>query len=112
MVVYGNRQSDLGFILTDDVLVEEFFYLFGCPDINVGKIGGLFTAQIAKLALQQIQTQINAFIADIYAFKLIARDELMNLILCFAAKRAAHPVVNSFCHVSSCHPTLIISASR
>jgi hypothetical protein len=64
MIVYGNGKVFFSVFLSDDVLVEIFFYLFWC-----GHFVGAYCrfVQLFSVLLDYVMTQIDAFGADEYS---------------------------------------------
>ena len=80
MVVDGDRQSPLGFVLTDYVLVEEVVDL-----LRAGKVFDVKRRWNCEFFVDDLVTKIDAFVTDVDAG---AGDQLLDLPLRLAAETA------------------------
>jgi hypothetical protein len=78
VVVDGNSELLLRFVLADDVLIEESFDLRG-----LGKVYVLWRRFVVLILVDDVLTYCDALIADKYSR---ARDQFANVILAFVAE--------------------------
>ena len=92
MVVHGDTHRLLRLILTDHVVAEEFVDLFG-----LGQFVELQVTCLVELFLDDLVTEVDAFVADVDAGSC---DELLDLLLTLSAERALQqiPAVADACH--------------
>ena len=81
MIMDGHRQNFLRSFLADHVLIEDPFDL--CRLGDIGRSAEVLVA--VDLFGDDIVAQIDAFIADVYAW---ARNKLFDLLLALSAERA------------------------
>src|SRR5690606_31875180 len=88
MVVHSDRDDFLGFVLTNNVLIQEFFDLPGLHELEVWREACLrFTL---LLLLKDLARLCDAFVTNMGMY---ARDHQIHILLTSAAKRARY-----FCH--------------
>ena len=95
VIINGDRQHDLGLLLPDDIVIEQFFDGRRAhalmPDVRL-----LFTPlpagarRLRTLAVQQVIAEHHAFVADVYAR---TNEHPLHFIFGFSAKRTAKRLV-------------------
>jgi hypothetical protein len=93
VVVNRHRERLLRNILTDDVRVQEVVDL-----ARLGQLGEADVGALVQLLLDDLVTEIDALVTDIYAG---SGDELLHLLLALSAERALQQVaaIPYACHL-------------
>src|SRR5690606_31431978 len=97
VVVDGHRESALGGLLADDVLLEEGEDLLRLREVELAR--RLF-ARLGETLLDDLVAQLDALVADVDAR---TRDELLHLLLALATEGALQQVgaLTDACHCRS-----------
>jgi hypothetical protein len=81
MLINGNGQTLLRFVLPDDIFIEKIFYILRFRKIRANS--GSFRAFVV---VNDLITDVDAFITDVNAG---TGDQLSDIVLGLAAKRTA-----------------------